>query len=257
MVSWLSSILGILLVDLTLSGDNAVVIGAAAAGLPHSQRMIAIIVGGIAAIAARIVLALAATNLLQLPFIGAIGSIILLFIAIRLLIERSTEWKSARNKLSQTVKPHSQQKKPHLEPSQTPMDRPVQKKSTRNDLFIAITTILLADVTMSLDNILAIGGLAEGKAQPLIIGLLFSVIFLLVGSAMVAKLISYLPWLLDLACLLVAWTAAQIFLGDDSLNSFFTILPWLSYVMPIIALTLVMFTDILLCVKNRRHPLHL
>src|SRR5579859_3752998 len=101
-LSWLSSILGILLVNLALSGDNAVVIGAAAAGLPRSQRTIALVIGTSVAVVARIILTLATTDLLQLPFIGAIGGIILLFIALRLLIERSIEWRAAYAKLSST-----------------------------------------------------------------------------------------------------------------------------------------------------------
>ena len=255
MVSWLGSILGILMVDLTLSGDNAVVIGAAASGLPRQQRMVALIVGGSGAVVARIILALAATNLLQLPFIGIIGSLILLFIAIRLLMERRTEWRSARDKLPQAVKSLSHQKNPDMEPSQTPLDRSVQKKPTHTKLSISITTILLADVTMSLDNILAIGGLAGGNAQPLVIGLLFSVIFLLVGSALTAQLIARLPWLLDLACLIVAWTAAQIFLGDDSLIPFFMLFPWTSHAIPLLSVVPVLIIDIILCVRYRRHPL--
>ena len=91
MASWLSSILAIFLVDLVLSGDNAIVIGAAASGLPRDQRMLAILVGGGSAIVLRILFSLAATILLQLRFLGIIGSIILLFIALRLLIERSHE----------------------------------------------------------------------------------------------------------------------------------------------------------------------
>jgi len=254
MVSWLGPILGILLVDLVLSGDNAVVIGAAASGLPRQQRKVALTIGGGGAVVARIVLALAATNLLQLPFIGIFGSIILLFIAIRLLMERSAERRSKHSGMSPVIKPPSGKNKPQTELPCIQMDQPVQKERA---LFISIATILLADVTMSLDNVLAIGGLAEGNAQPLIIGLVFSVIFLLVGSALVAEFISRLPVLLDLACLVVAWTAAQIFLGDDSLNPFFGSFPWTSYVIPIIAVITVLIIDMFLRMRDRRRYLSL
>lgn len=253
MVSWLGSILGILLVDLILSGDNALVIGAAASGLPPQHRIVALTVGGGGAVVARIVLALAATNLLQLPFIGIIGSIILLFISIRLLMERSAERKSAHSALSPLIKPFSHNKKLQTELTDTLIDQPKQKERA---LLMSIATILLADVTMSLDNILAIGGLAGGKVPPLIIGLVFSVIFLLVGSAIVAEFISRLPWLLDLACLIVAWTAAQIFLGDDSLNPFFGRFPWTIYVVPIITIVIVLIIDIFLCIRDHRPSLH-
>jgi YjbE family integral membrane protein len=250
MISWLGSILGILLIDLVLSGDNAVVIGATASRLPSQQRMIVLIVGGGAAVVSRIVLALAATLLLQLRFIGIIGGIILLFIAIRLLVERSMEYRSDRGDLPPIVKSNKQQ--PQTEAPHIQMGRPVQKQRRHKSLFVPIITVLLADVTMSLDNVLAIGGLAAGNVPPLIIGLLFSVTFLLVGSALVAALISRLPWLLDLACLIVAWTAAQIFLGDDLLNDLFTPYPWITSVISTVALVIVLIVDILLRIRDRQ-----
>jgi YjbE family integral membrane protein len=249
-VSCLGPILGILLIDLILSGDNAVVIGAAASGLPRQQRMIALIVGGGGAVVSRIVLALAATLLLQLRFIGIIGGIILLFIALRLLTERSTERRVDHSEFSPIVKPLPNKNKPQTELPHIQLDQPVQKKRPSKSLLTSMITILLADVTMSLDNILAIGGLAGGNIVPLVIGLVFSVIFLLVGSALVAEFISRLPWLLDLACLIVAWTAAQIFLGDDSLNEFFTSFPWIPSSASVIAPIIVLITDILLRIRD-------
>src|SRR5215470_12489517 len=90
MIDWLGPILGIVLVDLVLSGDNAVVIGAAAAALPPRQRLTAIVIGGGGAIILRIFFALAAGVLLQLPYLGVVGGLILLVIAIRLLADQST-----------------------------------------------------------------------------------------------------------------------------------------------------------------------
>src|SRR5436305_14205765 len=87
MIDWLGPIVGIVLIDLVLSGDNAVVIGAAAAALPPQQRLIAIVVGGGGAIILRIFFALAATVLLQMPYLGIVGGIILLAIAVRLLAD--------------------------------------------------------------------------------------------------------------------------------------------------------------------------
>jgi len=75
---------------------------------------------------------------------------------------------------------------------------------------------------MSLDNVLAVAGLAGGNLILLVAGLALSITILLTGSALVAVLIARLPWLLDIACLIVGWTAANIFLGDDKLLPFFS-----------------------------------
>jgi YjbE family integral membrane protein len=255
--SWLGSILAIFLVDLVLSGDNAVVIGAAASELPRQQRRLALLVGGSGAIVARILFALAATLLLQLRFVGIIGGAILLFIAIRLLIERNTQPRSNHARLPPTAKPLQPKKTQPIEQLCTQMDLSMQKKRVPNRLLPSITTILLADVTMSLDNILAIGGLAAGNLLTLIIGLVLSVIFLLIGSALVAELISRLPWLLDVACLIVAWTAAQIFLGDDFLTDFLARFPWTSSLVPAAALIMVLVFDLFLYLRDRQRALHL
>ena len=257
MLTWLGSIFAIFLVDLVLSGDNAVVIGVAASGLPRDQRMTAIIVGGGGAIVLRIVFALAATFLLQLRFIGIIGSIILLFIAIRLLVDRSNERRAEHTELASSAKPSATEEEAQIQAqsSQAQSITPTRKERRPKRLLVSIITILLADVTMSLDNVLAVGGLAAGNIVPLIIGLIFSVIFLLVGSALVAEFISRLPWLLDVACLIVAWTAAQIFLGDDSLNAFFEQFTWTSSVVPALAILLVLVTDVMLWIGDRRHAI--
>ncbi len=100
MLDWLGPILGIVLVDLILSGDNAVVIGAAAAALPARHRLVAIGVGGGGAIVLRIFFALAATVLLQLPYLDIVGGILLLVIAIRLLTDRNTIVDHSKQKTS-------------------------------------------------------------------------------------------------------------------------------------------------------------
>jgi YjbE family integral membrane protein len=256
-ISWLGPILGIFLIDLILSGDNAIVIGVTASQLPRHQRMVAIIIGGGAAIVLRIVFALAATLLLQLRFIGIVGGITLLFIAIRLLVERSTERRLESGKASPIVESPSNKKKLQTKPLHAKKDGSVKKRHDRNNLLVSIITILLADVTMSLDNILAIGGLAAGNLLPLIIGLLFSIIFLLLGSALVAELCSRLPLLLDLACLILAWTAAQVLLGDDVLNELLLQMPWMSFGAPIFALIVVLVIDVFLQMRDRRRSLRL
>lgn len=232
MLDWLGPILGIVLVDLILSGDNAVVIGAAAAALPARHRLVAIGVGGGGAIVLRIFFALAATVLLQLPYLDIVGGILLLVIAIRLLTDRNT------------IVDHSKQKTSLAEGQGHPDTNIIALKSDSKGLLMSIFTILVADVMMSLDNVLAMAGLANGNLLLLSAGLALSITILLVGSALVAILIKRLPWLLDIACLVVGWTAVDIFLGDDRLLTFLQRFPWMNLVAYAAVTILILVADV-------------
>jgi YjbE family integral membrane protein len=237
MVDWLGPIIGIVLIDLVLSGDNAIVIGAAAAALLPRQRLIAIVVGGGGAIILRIFFALAASILLQLPYLGVVGGIILLVIAIRLLADRNS------------ILYHSKQKTALAGEQTDPDPAP---KSDFMGLLMAIFTILVADVMMSLDNVLAVAGLAGGNLILLVAGLALSITILLTGSALVAVLIARLPWLLDIACLIVGWTAANIFLGDDKLLPFFQRFPWVNIATYLGVTIIVLVVDVYLRTRPRK-----
>jgi YjbE family integral membrane protein len=235
---WLGPIIGIVLVDLILSGDNAVVIGAVAAALPPRQRLVAILVGGGGAIVLRILFAAAATILLQLPYLGVVGGIVLLAIAIRLLADRATILPPSKRGSSLTGE------KAHTD---TLASKPYSK-----GLFMSICTILLADVMMSLDNVLAIAGLAGGNLIFLVAGLVLSITILLAGSALVAVLIARLPWLLDVACLVIGWTAANIFLGDKTLQPFFQHFTWMNVVTYGVATIIILVADVYLYQRARK-----
>lgn len=226
-IAFLGSLGAIILVDLTLSGDNALVIGAAAAGLSRRRRLMAILAGGGSAIVLRIIFAAAATLLLQLPLLGAIGGLVLLVIAARLLMAREPE-KSADTSDDSGA--------PAKEPSFTQ----------------ALLTILVADVTMSLDNILAVGGLAHGNLELLAIGLLISIGLLMVGSALVAEIIGRLPLLLDLAALVLGWTGGSMLYHDHYAHGYFSGVPYASIVVPAIGVALALLIDIALRLRARR-----
>lgn len=213
MLEWIGAIGGILLVDLALSGDNALVIGAAAAELPRSQRRLAITLGGGGAIVLRIALAAVATLLLELPLLQAIGGAVLLIIAARLLLGRDKESGGSEGKMS-------------------------------GSLMAALVTILVADVTMSLDNVLAIGALAHGNLPLLAVGLLLSMAFLLVGSTLVASLIGRLPWLLDVAALVLGWTAGNMVTHDERLHPLLAGAPWSGVAIHAVAVALVLAVDV-------------
>jgi YjbE family integral membrane protein len=217
---WLGQLGGIVLVDLVLSGDNALVIGAAAAGLAKEERWWAIVLGGGGAVVLRILFTILASFLLRWPLLQAIGGVILVYIAIRLLMDRND-------------KEHAAAKKEGAQ-------------AGRKGFVAALLTILVADVAMSLDNILAVGALAAGHLPLLIIGLLLSIALLLVGSALIASLIGRLPWLLDVASLVLAWTAANMILHDLHLKPFFETQPWTGMVIPALCLGIVVLVDIYL-----------
>ncbi len=230
MLVLLSAIGSIILVDLLLSGDNALVIGAAAAGLPRQQRWLAILTGGSAAIVLRIIFSLLSTVLLNLPWLQTAGAVVLLIIAIRLLTDRKSK---ATEKEEQKILDAQQR--------------------VQQGLVAAMLTILVADVTMSLDNILAVGAIANGDIPLLVIGLLVSIAILLFGSALIAEVVGRLTLLLDAAALVLAWTGANMILDDLRQNSTaITSLPWLRVAIPATMFAIVIFADIWLRMRDSR-----
>jgi YjbE family integral membrane protein len=225
-IELLSAVAGIVLVDIALSGDNALVIGAAAAGLPRRQRWIAIFFGGAGAIVLRILFASIASFLLLLPWLQAIGGLILLIIAIRLLADRQEKQQPTTEE--------------HMEVASQTAQR------TARSFFAALLTILLADVTMSLDNVLAVGALSHGNFLALSIGILLSIAIVLVGSALVAEVMKWLPWLLDVAALVLAWTGANMMVHDLRLGDILDDHPWTAIAVPAISLSIVLLVDLLL-----------
>lgn len=173
--------LQIFLIDLVLSGDNAVVIGMACRGLPPKERKRAIYIGSLGAILLRILLTGLTAWMLEIPLVKAIGGLLLLWIAWKLMYgepEETTE-----------VSPHG-------------------------NMGQAIKTIILADFVMSLDNVLAVGGAADGDWLLIIIGLGLSIPLLMWGSAFVARLLNRFPSLALLGGGVLVYTAAEMILED-------------------------------------------
>jgi YjbE family integral membrane protein len=234
MIELFSAVVGILLVNLALSGDNALVIGAAATGLPRRQRWIAIFSGGAAATILRLVFASVASFLLALPWLQAVGGLILLLIAIRLLADRNTKRPSP-----------GEQTTPHTS------ETPDATTDTKRRFLPAMLTILVADVSMSLDNVLAVGALSHGNLLVLSLGLLVSMIILLIGSGLVAELMRWLPWLLDVAALVLAWTGANMMLNDLQLGDFLNNYSWTAIAVPAVSFGIVLGADVLLRLRTK------
>jgi YjbE family integral membrane protein len=236
MLDFLAAVASIVLVDLVLSGDNALVIGAAAAGLPPQQRKLAILLGGGGAVVLRILFTIIVSLLLQLPLLQALGGLLLLIIAIRLLMDRSKTEKEA----------HSEKVQGAPEGVNS-----VSGVHQSRGLVKALVTILVADVTMSLDNVLAVGALALGDIPLLVVGIMLSIVIVLLGSALVATLIGRFPWLLDVAALVLGWTAARMILDDIRLGPVFEGLAWTHWVIPIATLGIVLVADVLLRLRQK------
>jgi YjbE family integral membrane protein len=180
-MGFLYSILRIIIVDLVLSGDNAVVIGMAAHRLPPKQRKQAILIGGGAAIALRILLTAIAALLLTIPGLQFVGGLLLLWIAFKLLKEEEESHEG------------------------------IHVAAGMRD---AVLTILLADLVMSTDNVLAVAGASEGHVGLLLFGLIFSMIILMWFGSIVANLINRFLWLSYVGAAVVAWTGALMVFED-------------------------------------------
>ena len=181
-LDYLVSILKIILFDLVLSGDNAVVIGLAAHMLPPRQRRRAMIWGCGMAIAMRVALTLVVAHLLLLPGIRFIGALLLVWIACKLVQEEGESADSS-------------------EPAPA-------------TLFRAVTRIAMADFIMSLDNIVAIAGVSQSDPVRIILGLFLSISMLLLMSAVIMEIMSRYRWIAYAGAAVLAWTAAEMMVHD-------------------------------------------
>ncbi len=189
-MSEFGALVQVILVDLLFAGDNAIAIGLVAASLPPEQRRNAIVVGTALAVVARITFAVLTVQLLKIPGLLVIGGILLLWVCWRL-------WKDMRQQHRQSA------------------DIETDVKSKRNELTFrqAIFQILVADVTMSLDNVLAVAGIARHHLWILVFGLLLSVILMVVGATLIANLLNRYRWI-GYAGLLTIFAVALMMLWE-------------------------------------------
>ena len=175
----LSALLQVLLVDITLAGDNAVVVGLAVAGLPRQQRRPAIVIGIGAATVLRIALGAVTVQLLAIVGLLLAGGILLLWVAYKMYRElRASE-------------------RHHAAPAH---------KTLRQ----AIVQIVLADLSMSLDNVLAVAGAADGHIWVLVVGLAFSVVLMGLAASAIARLLERHRWIAWIGLLIVLTIALKL-----------------------------------------------
>lgn len=208
--SFLSSLIQVILIDLVLAGDNAVVIGLAAAGLATDVRKKAILIGILAATVLRIFFALITTQLLALG--GGLliaGGLLLLYVC----------WKMYRELTTSHADQHEAQEA--LENADTNADGSIAGKAPRKTLRQAVIQIIIADVSMSLDNVLAVAGAAQEHFQALIIGLALSVVMMGVAATFIAGLLHKYRWIAWVGLIIILFVALRMAL--EGLGTFVTI----------------------------------
>ena len=177
-LSWIK----IVIIDLTLAGDNALVIAMAVRTLPRRQQRIGILFGAMGAVILRVVLTFLAAQLLQLPFLQVVGGILLVWIAFKLLRQDS----GSENK--------------------------VRESTTLTE---AVWVIIVADLIMSTDNILAVAGASAGSFFLLLFGLGLSIPIVVAGAAFIAILMGRYGWLVYLGAGVLGEVAAKMMIDDE------------------------------------------
>ncbi|MBU8906914.1 TerC family protein [Desertibacillus haloalkaliphilus] len=182
-------------IDIILGGDNAIVVALACRKLPQHQRNKAIVIGISLALIIRILLTLIAVQLLQIPFLLAIGGALLIFIAYHLLTDKEDS-------------------------------HDVEGGTT---LWSAIKAILIADFIMGFDNVIAVAGAAHGNMILVILGLLISVPIIIWGSKLILVLFEHFPFIIYIGAGILAFTAARMISHEEMLAPLFASHPLLLY----------------------------
>ena len=198
---WWSALLAIILIDLVLAGDNAIVIALAARNLPPQLQKKAILWGTFGAIAVRSLMTVGVVCLLQIPGLMLVGGLGLLWIAFKLLTDTADD--------------------AHSGPAAT-------------TFWGAMKVIIVADALMGVDNVLGVAGAAHGSMTLVVIGLLVSVPIVVFGSKVVLKLVERFPIIIRAGAAVLAFTAAKMIVGEPLLDGVFDVpslawLQWLTY----------------------------
>ncbi len=189
-------LLKIVWINIILSGDTAVVIAMAARSLPPHQQRTAVLFGSGAAVVLRIALTVVAAKLLALPYLQIVGGLLLLWIGTQLLSEE---------------------------------EEGEGEDKEYGSMLAAVRTILLADLVMSLDNVIAVAAAAQGSMVLLILGLAISIPLVIFGSTLMIKLMERFPIIVMLGAALIGWVGGETIVSDTILRDVLAANPWLHY----------------------------
>ncbi len=176
----ITSILIIIGIDIVLGGDNAIVIALACRNLPERYRNKAIVIGTLLAIICRIILTVGAVYLLAIPFLQFVGGVLLIYIAVQLIMDHGEET--------------------------------IVKGSS--SLAVAIKTIVVADIVMGIDNVMAVAGAAHGNFYLVIIGLVFSIPIIIWGSKIILVAMEKYPIIIHLGASILCYTAGKMIINE-------------------------------------------
>lgn len=199
-MEWAVALLSIITVNLLLSGDNALVIALASRKLPPEQQKKAVFWGGAGAVGLRVVLTFLAIVLLKIPYLQLLGGLALLWIAINLLVGDDNH----------------------------------EELEAKNSLGEAIKTIIVADMVMSIDNVIAIAAVAKGNIILLIIGLTISIPIIIWGSKAIRLLMERWPLIITIGAAFLGWTAGEMAIADKKIMPILEQYSWPHWAVPLI-----------------------
>ena len=177
---WIS-VLQIIWINVLLSGDNAIVIALACRNLPHRQRLGGMVLGTGVALLLRLIFATIVTTLMVLPYVKMVGGILLFWIAVKLLV---------------------------------PNEEPANRDSASDGLWRAVKLIAVADVVMSLDNVIAVAAVADGSLALLVFGLGVSIPAIVAGANIIMAMLNHFPVIIWAGAALLGWIAGDVIATD-------------------------------------------
>jgi len=209
---FLLSLLMIIGIDLVLGADNAVVIAMACRNLPDIQRNKAIIMGTMLAIVFRIFITFIAVYLLKIPFLQLIGGVFLLYIAYHLIVGKEED---------------------------------TTKIKSHHSLWKAIKTIVIADLLMGFDNVLAVAGAAQGHMILVALGLLISIPIIIWGSKIILVLLTKYPFLIYLGGGLLAFTSGKMIIEEPNLQNLYSSYPMIEQSIPYLTVSFILLAGLI------------
>lgn len=211
----------IIIINILLSGDNAVVIALACRNLPPKQKWWGIFWGVVGAVVLRIVLTFFAVQLLALPYLQLVGAALLLWVGVKLIAEDE--------------------------------GGDEHEIAASDRLFSAVKTVIIADLVMSIDNVIGVAGAAKGSLVLLIFGLVVSIPLVVVGSQLIMKLVERMPWLVIAGGGLLGYIAGEIAIEDVTVKPWVTAnAAWLHYGAPIAGVVIVVAIGLWLTRRHKR-----
>lgn len=222
-MEYLLPLFSIIMINILLSGDNALVIALASRKLAPKQQKEVMLWGSAGAIGLRIGLTFIAVFILKIPYLQIAGGLLLLWIAIKLLADQKHD----------------------------------EKVEAKKDLWDAVKTIIVADAVMSLDNIIAIIGVAKGDTILLVTGLIISIPIIIWGSKFIGMFIQKWPIVITIGSVFLGWTAGEMVIADRQLLQIVEWYSWINWVVPsVFAVIVLIFGNSIsnksLRVKNKK-----